>query len=88
MERCQVTRESVRLYAERFPDRAHLSLSVFSNLIKTFQETGNIGNKKCNRVKTATDDGTATILAAIAENSYCFVRYYSWSCVMLNDFYL
>jgi hypothetical protein len=36
----RIMREAVRVYGERFPDRNNrLSLSVFTNIIKKFQET-------------------------------------------------
>ncbi|KYN45069.1 hypothetical protein ALC56_00543 [Trachymyrmex septentrionalis] len=67
----QIMREAVRLYAERFPDRVHPSFSVFSSIIKTFQETGSVYNKKCKRIKKATNNENSTnILAAIALNPY------------------
>jgi len=65
----RVTREAVRLYAERFPNRVIPSRSVFSNIIKHFQETGSVDNNKRQRSKKATnDDNTINILAAVAEN--------------------
>ena len=44
----QIMREAVRLYAERFPDCVHPSFSVFSNIVQTFQGTGNVNNKNAN----------------------------------------
>lgn len=47
----QVTRRSMRLHAEWFLDRVRLLRYVFSNIIKTLQETGNANNKKHNWVR-------------------------------------
>ncbi|KYN04951.1 hypothetical protein ALC62_04167 [Cyphomyrmex costatus] len=72
----QIMREAVRLYTERFPDRVHPSFSVFSNIVQTFQETGSVDNKKCKRIKKATEsDGNSTnILAAVALNPHISTR--------------
>nr|XP_034195052.1 uncharacterized protein LOC117611224 [Osmia lignaria] len=62
----RIMREAVRVYGERFPDRRRPSLSVFANIIKTFQETGNVDNKPRNRAKRVTDDGNSiNIVAAV-----------------------
>lgn len=71
----QNVRESIRLYAERFPDRAIPSRSVFADIIKTFQETGSVGNKKRLRAKKVTDENNATnILAAVINNPHTSTR--------------
>lgn len=62
----QIMRAAMRLYAERFPNRARPSRSVFSN-ITYFQETGCVDKNRHQRSKKATDDGNTTnILAAVA----------------------
>lgn len=40
------------------------SLSVFTNIIKKFQETGTVDNKTRNLAKRATDDGNSINIAA------------------------
>ena len=42
----QIMREAVRLYAERFPIVSIPHSLFFSNIVQTFQETGNVDNKK------------------------------------------
>ncbi|KAJ8897501.1 hypothetical protein PR048_002848 [Dryococelus australis] len=60
-------RTAVRLYDERYPNRATPARSVFANIIKTFQETGSIEKKRRQRRKTVTDEGNAIYnLAAVA----------------------
>ena len=64
----QIMREAVRLYAERFPDRVHLSFCFFKHSTN-FLRTRSMDNKKRKRIKKATDDGNSTnILAAVALN--------------------
>lgn len=71
----QNMRESIRLYAERFPDRAIPSRSVFSDIIKIFQETGSVGNKKRLRAKKVTDKNNVTnTLAAVIYNPHTNTR--------------
>ena len=63
-------REAVRLYAERFPDRVHLSFCFFKHSTN-FLRTRSMDNKKRKRIKKATDDGNSTnILAAVAVNPH------------------
>ena len=67
----QNTRVAVRVYAERCPDCATPSRSIFSNIIQTFKERGNADNKKRKRLKSATDERHAiNILESLAHNPH------------------
>jgi len=46
-------RKALHLYIKRFPNHVHPLLSVFSNIVKTFQETRNADNKKREWIKKA-----------------------------------
>ena len=63
------------MYAERYPDCTTPSRSTFANIIQTFKETGNVNNKKRNRLKSATDERHAIdILASVAHNPHVSSR--------------
>ncbi|KOC63585.1 hypothetical protein WH47_03087 [Habropoda laboriosa] len=72
----RIMREAVRVYGKRFPDRNNRpSLSVFTNIIKKFQETGTVDNKTRNLAKRATDDGNSiNIVAAVIRDPHVSTR--------------
>ena len=70
----QNKRAAARMYAERYHDCATPSRSTFANIIQTFEEPGNVDNKR-KRLKLATGERHAVdILASVAHNPHVSSR--------------
>lgn len=71
----QCVREAIRLYKERFLNRKCPSRSSYAELIKKFEETGGIENKKHQKPKTVTrETNVRKVIAAVSQNPHVSIR--------------